>query len=457
MKMNNKIKNKIGVALCMILLTSFTSACSLSNAGPEKDTKVTKADCLELVTGMMDDKEYEAALVTYGDTDFDNVMEVFYDLNVDLEDGAIIYSVNSRAYEWAVLEVSGKKDIKAVKDAFANRKEQRSAAYYGYFPEETKMIDDGLVYSRGNYVVLAICDDEASAKEGFNKTFEMTEDELEALSDKNAVMIQKYRDAVGNDDKNTHEDKSDNNGSEKNNASQDNNDVNSEDNTDSDIDNNEKSEDDKNNNENNSNEVITSENDLKDIDDSTYYNQDIVRAVKARDMSILTEPKDQAIYKAAVAVIDSVITEDMTDVEKEKAVHDYLCINMDYDIPAVDDESKADPDADNPYGMLVGHYGICSGYASTFKLFMDCFDIECIIVEGKANGLEEDHAWNKIHIDGKWYNVDVTWDDPVYYDEQGNVVTESWDENYQFFNCLDNVLEATEHYWNHDLYPESDD
>lgn len=432
MKMNNKIKNKIGVALCMILFMSFTSACSLSNAGPEKDTKVTKADCLELVTGMMDDKEYEAALVTYGDTDFDNVMEVFYDLNVDLEDGAIIYSVNSRAYEWAVLEVSEKEDVKAVKDAFARRKEQRSAAYYGYFPEETKMIDDGLVYSRGNYVVLAICDDEASAKEGFNKTFEMTEDELEALSEKNAVMIQKYRDAAGND-------------------------VNSEDNTDSDIDNNEKSEDDKNNNENNSNEVITSENDLKDIDDSTYYNQDIVKAVKARDMSILTEPKDQAIYKAAVAVIDSVITEDMTDVEKEKAIHDYLCINMDYDIPAVDDESKADPDADNPYGMLVGHYGICSGYASTFKLFMDCLDIECIIVEGKANGLEEDHAWNKIHIDGKWYNVDVTWDDPVYYDEQGNVVTESWDENYQFFNCPDNVLEATGHYWNHDLYPESDD
>lgn len=429
---NMKIKNKIGIATCIMLLIIFTSACSLSNAGPEKDTKVTKADCLELVTGMMDDKEYEAALVTYGDTDFDNVMEVFYDLNVDLEDGAIIYSVNSRAYEWAVLEVSGKEDVKAVKDAFASRKEQRSAAYYGYFPEETKMIDDGLVYSRGNYVVLAICDDEASAKEDFNKTFEMTEDELEALSEKNAVMIQKYRDAAGND-------------------------VNSEDNTDSDIDNNEKSKDDKNNNENNSNEVITSENDLKDIDDSTYYNQDIVKAVKARDMSILTEPKDQAIYKAAVAVIDSVITEDMTDVEKEKAIHDYLCINMDYDIPAVDDESKADPDADNPYGMLVGHYGICSGYASTFKLFMDCFGIECIIVEGKANGLEEDHAWNKIHIDGKWYNVDVTWDDPVYYDEQGNVVTESWDENYQFFNCPDNVLEATGHYWNHDLYPESDD
>ena len=429
---NMKIKNKIGIVTCIMLLIIFTSACSISNAGPEKDTKVTKADCLELVTGMMDDKEYEAALVTYGDTDFDNVMEVFYDLNVDLEDGAIIYSVNSRAYEWAVLEVSRKEDVKAVKDAFARRKEQRSAAYYGYFPEETKMIDDGLVYSRGNYVVLAICDDEASAKEDFNKTFEMTEDELEVLSEKNAVMIQKYRDAAGND-------------------------VNSEDNTDSDIDNNEKSEDDKNNNENNSNEVITSENDLKDIDDSTYYNQDIVRAVKARDMSILTEPKDQAIYKAAVAVIDSVITEDMTDVEKEKAVHDYLCINMDYDIPAVDDESKADPDADNPYGMLVGHYGICSGYASTFKLFMDCLDIECIIVEGKANGLEEDHAWNKIHIDGKWYNVDVTWDDPVYYDEQGNVVTESWDENYQFFNCPDNVLEATGHYWNHDLYPESDD
>ncbi len=435
-----KIKNKIGIAMCMTLLISFTSACSSSDAGSGKDTKVTKADCLELVTGMMDDKEYEAALVTYGDRDFDNVVGVFYDLNVDLEDGAIIYSLNSRAYEWAVLEVSGKEDVRAVEEAFANRKEQRSAAYYGYFPEETRMIDDGLVYSRGNYVVLAICDDETSAKEDFNKTFEMTEDELKALSEENAQVIQKYRDAAGND-----------------NEDRDNNGENPEDkDTDPDVDNNGKS-DNENNNGNNSNEIITSENDLKDIDDSTYYNQDIVTAVKARDMSILTEPKDQAIYKAAVDVIDSVITEDMTDVEKEKAIHDYLCINMDYDIPAVDDESKADPDADNPYGMLVGHYGICSGYASTFKLFMDCLDIECIIVEGKANGLEEDHAWNKVHIDGKWYNVDVTWDDPVYYDEQGNVVTESWDENYQFFNCSDKVLEVTGHYWNHDLYPESDD
>ena len=52
-----KINNKIGIVMCMILLISFTSACSLSNTGPGKDTKVTKADCLELVTGMIDDKE----------------------------------------------------------------------------------------------------------------------------------------------------------------------------------------------------------------------------------------------------------------------------------------------------------------------------------------------------------------------------------------------------------------
>lgn len=454
------------IILFMITCTLSFTACGLGesasknsneNNGSEKD--ITDASCLELAMGMTGDKEYDVALVTYEDENFDNVMNALYGLDMDIKDGAIIYSISSRSYEWAVIEVSEKnsknapatqnttnpndnstkEETEIVMKAFEARKEQRESAYYGYFPEEADMIGNGLVYTRGNYVVLAICDDADEARKSFCDVFEMNDDELKKFDDEKEDAIQRYREVARSSDKNSQTGNSQSGETDSGNSQNDGNQSGSSTGFPYDE------------------KPVDSEDELVDIDDSIYYNQDIVRAVKARDMSILTEPKDQAIYKAAVAVIDSVITEDMTDVEKEKAVHDYLCINMDYDIPAVDDESKADPDADNPYGMLVGHYGICSGYASTFKLFMDCFDIECIIVEGKANGLEEDHAWNKIHIDGKWYNVDVTWDDPVYYDEQGNVVTESWDENYQFFNCPDNVLEATEHYWNHDLYPESDD
>lgn len=56
---------------------------------------------------------------------------------------------------------------------------------------------------------------------------------------------------------------------------------------------------------------------------------------------------------------------------------------------------------------------MCHGYSSTFQLFMDMLDIECITVYGipGSNGVE--HSWNMVKLDGEWYCVDVAWDDPI--------------------------------------------
>ena len=42
--------------------------------------------------------------------------------------------------------------------------------------------------------------------------------------------------------------------------------------------------------------------------------------------------------------------------------------------------------------------------------------IPCTLVIGKAKNSEgkvENHAWNYVKVDDKWYAIDVTWDDPV--------------------------------------------
>ena len=47
---------------------------------------------------------------------------------------------------------------------------------------------------------------------------------------------------------------------------------------------------------------------------------------------------------------------------------------------------------------------------------MDDLEIPCLIACGTAvnsSGLTETHAWNYVNIDGKWYAIDVTWDDPI--------------------------------------------
>ena len=43
-------------------------------------------------------------------------------------------------------------------------------------------------------------------------------------------------------------------------------------------------------------------------------------------------------------------------------------------------------------------------------------DIPCVIVSGTATnsqGETENHAWNYVQLNGIWYAVDCTWDDPI--------------------------------------------
>ena len=36
-----------------------------------------------------------------------------------------------------------------------------------------------------------------------------------------------------------------------------------------------------------------------------------------------------------------------------------------------------------------------------------------VVGEGIADGRSEAHAWNYVYIDGKWYGIDSTFDDPI--------------------------------------------
>ena len=67
-------------------------------------------------------------------------------------------------------------------------------------------------------------------------------------------------------------------------------------------------------------------------------------------------------------------------------------------------------------GPLVDGYAVCDGYSKAFDLLCYLSGIDCIRVSGtstNSSGSSGGHAWNKVKVDGTWYNVDVTWDDPV--------------------------------------------
>ena len=109
-----------------------------------------------------------------------------------------------------------------------------------------------------------------------------------------------------------------------------------------------------------------------------------------------------------------------------KMVHDYLVDNLEYDT------SISKPHIYTIYGALINKVCVCEGYARAFKYIMDELNIPCVLVMGQgtnSQGQTENHAWNYVKIDGRWFAVDATWDDPVVYGG-GRVSDES---KYKYF------------------------
>ena len=96
--------------------------------------------------------------------------------------------------------------------------------------------------------------------------------------------------------------------------------------------------------------------------------------------------------------------------EDIKMVHDYLVDNINYE------SSLSKENIYNIYGALVNRECVCEGYARAFKYLLDELNIPCVMVIGtgtNSQGETENHAWNYVQLNGNWYAVDSTWDDPV--------------------------------------------
>ena len=114
-------------------------------------------------------------------------------------------------------------------------------------------------------------------------------------------------------------------------------------------------------------------------------------------------PASPAATAKAAQVIQMIITPGMTDVQKIMAVHDYIAMTTVYA------EGVASHTADGP--ILYGT-GVCQGYAAAFKCYMDLLGIPNQILDSDYM----DHAWNQVIVGGIPYEVDVTYDDYILYE-----------------------------------------
>ncbi len=95
-----------------------------------------------------------------------------------------------------------------------------------------------------------------------------------------------------------------------------------------------------------------------------------------------------------------------------KTFHQFLCETADYDFEYLKRFDKDNPEyvKHNIVGTLIDGKCVCQGYAESFKTLCNIYKIPCICVQGESKG--SGHEWNAVLMDdGKWYLIDVTWDD----------------------------------------------
>ena len=81
-------------------------------------------------------------------------------------------------------------------------------------------------------------------------------------------------------------------------------------------------------------------------------------------------------------------------------VNDYFCVNFEFD---------TDDNIHDPYALLMEKKGVCEAYALAFGAVLNVLGIPNEYVLSKTMN----HAWNMVQVDGEWYHIDVTWNDPV--------------------------------------------
>ncbi len=129
--------------------------------------------------------------------------------------------------------------------------------------------------------------------------------------------------------------------------------------------------------------------------------------------------------------------------ENIKIFHDYIINNTKYD--SNNTTGLSDINSSTAYGVLFDGVGICSGYADTISLFLDKMNVKNYRISSNT------HVWNLVYLEGSWWHLDLTWDDPLTTNGQDMISDKYFliDTNTLMLN-LD-----SEHQFNQNIYKEA--
>lgn len=126
---------------------------------------------------------------------------------------------------------------------------------------------------------------------------------------------------------------------------------------------------------------------------------------------VLSQPSVIAAFHARVEeILAEATAPGMSQVELALSLHDYLVLHCAYDWSVSNHQGEPSHNVYTAYGALMEGNAVCQGYAMAYNLLLSKVGIEAEYVTSSTIN----HGWSLVEIDGTWYHVDVTWDDPTY-------------------------------------------
>ncbi len=174
------------------------------------------------------------------------------------------------------------------------------------------------------------------------------------------------------------------------------------------------------------------------VEYTPYPGDRIVIAYQNEDTSRLSDDELDAL-EVAIEVVEEAKSETSNALELELYLHDWLCDQITYYDGSTNVKNERDilPHL-TALGALLDGKANCQGYTDGFYVLASIagFDVgrqSCVTADGGG------HSFNTIRLDGKWYVIDVTFNDDTFRD--GDKIY----QDYRLFNAGTN--ECTEYSW----------
>lgn len=159
--------------------------------------------------------------------------------------------------------------------------------------------------------------------------------------------------------------------------------------------------------------------------------------LKVHQTYLTNAAQEQIVNEKVASILASVTPESMSDFQKVKFVNDYIVKNTEYSTNSTSSPHSA-------CAVVQEGKGVCQGYALLALKMLQDLGVETKYVVGEV--YTGGHAWNLVKVDGEWYHLDTTWNDPT--PDRKNVV------RYEYFLVNDEEMRK-DHTWIQSDYPEA--